>query len=255
MKEAHSTIFLSILFLLNLYGSLAADETAVGTIHLPQGIEMKPCNNLIVRSIPGNFTTVLEIGRKYVEMLVNDTGSIEPFQGRWKWEPDRVLREPLRVYDLNDKMINECSTMKVFGDERKNYDEAKRFCFFGDQSLVAKDKNRRQLRGRQLSETIQQSAPCTAYSIGSNNKWDFEIDFHHSTNCAMETFDCTCNVTIPDEIKNRTRFWHSCVGVKDSADKEFLTFKSLNKLVGRNEGPDYLKVDIEGFIHIIILLI
>jgi len=36
----------------------AVDDNAE-TIHLPKGIEMKPCNNLIVQSIPGNFTTVL----------------------------------------------------------------------------------------------------------------------------------------------------------------------------------------------------
>ena len=45
---------------------------------------------------------------------------------------------------------------------------------------------------------------------------------------------------------SRTRFWKSCLGVSDSDDKSFMTFKSLNKMVGRNEGPDYLKVDIEG---------
>jgi hypothetical protein len=125
MKNLSLRALLSAFFLL-LNAGAAVDESSVGTIHLPQGIEMKPCDNLIVRSIPGNFTTVLEIGRKYVELIMNDTGSLEPFGGRWKWEPDRVLREPLRVYDVNDKMINECSTMKVFGDERKNYDEAKR---------------------------------------------------------------------------------------------------------------------------------
>ena len=107
-----------------------------GTIHLPTGIAMKPCNNLIVKSIPGNFSTVLEIGRRYVSILLNDTGQLEPFKGAWKWEPDRVLHEPLRVFNDADKPIYECSTMKIFGDEVHNYDEAKRFCFFGDFSLV-----------------------------------------------------------------------------------------------------------------------
>ena len=68
-------------------------------------------------------------------------------------------------------------------------------------------------------------APCTAYSIGSNNKWNFEEDFFRSTNCSIETFDCTCNVTIPTEIVSRTRFWPTCIGSSDSEDKKFLTFK------------------------------
>ena len=200
------------------YSASSKDET----IHLPTGIEMKPCDNQIVRSIPGNFSSVLEVGRRYVALLMNDTVSLESFSGKWKWEPDRFIHEPLRVFDMNDKMIYECSTMKVFGDEKHNYDEAKRyfltfetdsmhiyhetvmnkiysiktlycrFCFFGDQLLAPVDAN-----------ANARAAPCTAYSIGSNNKWNFEEDFFRSTNCAMETFDCTCNVTIPPEIVTR----------------------------------------------------
>ena len=63
----------------------------------------------------------------------------------------------------------------------------------------------------------------------------------------METFDCTCNATVPSEIEARTRFWGSCLGTTDSPDHKFLTFPSLNKMIGRKEGPDYLKVDIEGY--------
>ena len=84
MSFYYFAIFLWIL------DAVANDESSVGTIHLPQGLEMKPCDNLIVRSIPGNFTTVLNVGRKYVELLTNETGQLEPFSGRWKWEPDRV---------------------------------------------------------------------------------------------------------------------------------------------------------------------
>lgn len=63
----------------------------------------------------------------------------------------------------------------------------------------------------------------------------------------MDTFDCTCNATVPADIASRTHFWHTCVGQSDAPDKQFLTFPGLNKLVGRSEGPDYLKIDIEGF--------
>jgi hypothetical protein len=88
---------------------------------------------------------------------------------------------------------------------------------------------------------------CSAYSIGSNNKWEFEEEFFRSTNCTIYTFDCTCNVTIPAQIVNRTSFWPNCISQSDSADGKFMTFPRLNKLVGRYEGPDYLKVDIEGY--------
>ena len=88
---------------------------------------MKPCDNLIVKSIPGNYSTVMAIGKKYENILLNDSIPLDPFSGRWKWEPDRVIHEPLRVFNDQDKMIYECSTMKIFGDEKKNYDEAKRF--------------------------------------------------------------------------------------------------------------------------------
>jgi hypothetical protein len=196
---------------------------------------MKPCNNLIVKSIAGNFTSVLEVGKRYVQILLNESGKLPDFDGRWKWEPDRVIHEPLRVFNDADQPIYECSTMKVFGDEKANYDEAKRFCFFGEQSLIENNNG----------------GKCTAYSIGSNNKWNFEEDFFRSTKCNIETFDCTCNVTIPAEIKSRTRFWPTCLGTSDSNDKKFLTFKALNEMIGRKEGPDYLKVDIEGSVLIL----
>ena len=113
---------LLIAFLLAIASVSSSNDDS---IHLPTGIEMKPCDNLIVRSIPGNFSAVLEIGKRYVSILLNES-NLEPFRGAWKWEPDRVLHEPLRVFDMNDKNIYECSTMKVFGDEKANYDEAKR---------------------------------------------------------------------------------------------------------------------------------
>ena len=281
MRLAMYLCFLRLLFTISVLStnSVYSDEAQqwsdhlfdmnVGTIQLPTGIAMKPCNNLIVKSMPGNFSGVLELGKEYVSILQNDNGQLEPFTGRWKWEPDRVLHEPLRKFDINDKPLHECSTMTVFGDEKHNYDEAKRFCFFGDKSLtndLRKVRKRRMLRenanrisdgdkkmGRRLEEdnkgnvTATTTAPCTVYSIGSNNKWDFEMNFFKQTKCKIETFDCTCNATIPPEIETRTRFWESCIGATDSNDKKFLTFPSLNRMIGRKEGPDYLKVDIEGY--------
>ena len=275
LRLLHAISLISTISLCSDDASLWSDhlfDMNVGTIQLPTGVAMKPCNNLIVKSMPGNFSGVLEIGKEFVSILQNDNGQLEPFSGRWKWEPDRAIHEPLRKFDVNDKPLHECSTMTIFGDEKHNYDEAKRFCFFGNRSLTndmekARRRTRRKLRGngsnayvklsdgddkmeRMLAESNEGrgiAAPCTAYSIGSNNKWDFEVNFFKQTNCRIETFDCTCNATVPKEIEERTRFWGTCIGTTDSDDKKFLTFPSLNKMIGRKEGPDYLKVDIEGY--------
>ncbi len=53
---------------------------------------------------------------------------------------------------------------------------------------------------------------------------------------------------VPPRIKSRTRFHRVCLGKKDEKinGKVFLSWKSLNSLVGRTVGPNYLKIDIEG---------
>lgn len=34
-------------------------------------------------------------------------------------------------------------------------------------------------------------APCTVYSLGGNNQWEFELDIINKTPCTVHTFDCT----------------------------------------------------------------
>lgn len=89
---------------------------------------------------------------------------------------------------------------------------------------------------------------CVIYSIGSNNKWGFEEDIYRKTNCSIETFDCTVarNVQPPSEIRSRTRLHHVCVGGGDEVinGQTFMSWSSINKLVGLKGPPTFLKVNI-----------
>ena len=70
------------------------------------------------------------------------------------------------------------------------------------------------------------------------------------TNCKIETFDCTVDGIIPSRISDRTRFHKVCLGAKSQAfdvGKKMVTWDELNALVGNPHGPDYLKIDIEGW--------
>jgi len=129
---------------------------------------------------------------------------------------------------MRDGTVPACKSLKVFGNEASNYDEAKRFCYFGD----------------------RKNQTCVVYSVGGNNQWDFEEYMHHGSNCDIETFDCTVNATVPLKIKDRTRFHKICLGASNSlrnGHQRFLTLHQMNKVVGRASGPDYFKMDIEGF--------
>ena len=118
--------------------------------------------------------------------------------------------------------------MKTFGDEKANYDETKRFCYFPNATYPG--------------------GKCVAYSIGSYNQWAFEEGFYAESNCLMQTFDCTVNATVPTPIRDRTTFHKTCIGATDKKSQDgnlFLTLPSINKLVNRGFGPDYFKMDIE----------
>lgn len=191
---------------------------------LPDGKKMKVCDNMIVDDIPGKKDAVLAAARKYVEQIHNNTiRPIDQFDGHWKWEVFRVM---------GDSMIEPpCNNLHVFGNERTNYDEAKRFCYFGGAKPLAGEK-------------------CVAYSIGSNNVWNFEEYMHADSDCTIETFDCTCNMSIPEAIQGRTRAHPYCLGPISSTNdrgEKFMTLADLNKLLGREKGPDYYKMDIEGY--------
>eukprot|EP01041_Mallomonas_annulata_P007066 gene7066-14377_t len=189
-------------------------------LHLPPKL-LKVCDNAIVRDIPGGAAAVLEAGKAYVESMINLTNNpFPPFDGRWKHEVTR----------LNLPQVPECKHLKVIGDEHKNYDEAKRFCY---------DEN-------DVRNAV--GGGCVAYSIGSNNQWHFEEHVFSQTNCSTVTFDCTCNVTIPEEIVSRTVFHPVCLSAVHSIDHnghKFLTLPQINKVAGRENGPDYFKMDIE----------
>jgi hypothetical protein len=96
------------------------------------------------------------------------------------------------------------------------------------------------------------SGECVVYSIGSFNEWDFEEAILATTNCRVETFDCTLPPTVtgpPVALQSRVRLHKVCLGSSDYIvnEKQFLSWPSLHKLTGVKQSPNYLKIDIEGY--------
>ena len=214
------------------------------TLRLPHGKGVvQVCDNAIVRDIPGGSAAVLQKGKEYLESMKNNTKHpIAKFTGQWKFEIDRVQMP----------MLPTCRHMTVFGDENKNYDEAKRFCYLTSANAndsVTTPATSKSSSFPSESESSPSPSACVVYSIGSNNKWDFEEHIYRDTPCSIETFDCTIDATIPSSIRNRTRYHKFCLGnsAGNVAKQVFLTLPELNAKVGREAGPDYFKIDIEGF--------
>ena len=195
---------------------------------LPGEFHLEVCDNSIVRSIPGGAPEVLRVGKLYLESMRNKTEEqLAPFNQRWKWE----------VFRMAGPILPECTNFKIFGDAAKNYDETKRFC--------------------DITANYTTDDYCTAYSLGSNNKWFFEEYMHKMSKCTIETFDCTCNAIIPPAIANRTKFYKKCVSSSNNMNTkhwEFATYHEAMDLINSNypidrpkKGPEYLKIDVEGF--------
>lgn len=149
-------------------------------LKLPNGKAFDVCDNFIVNDISGQNETVLAYGKLYLDFIGNSKRNpLDKFQNKWRLEVNRT-RGP---------MIPECGSLTVFGDEKKNYDEVKRFCF-----------------PPQLNTNS-----CVVFSVGSNNKWDFEEYMFRASKCKIETFDCTVDGIVPVDIQNRTRFHKVCL--------------------------------------------
>ena len=69
------------------------------------------------------------------------------------------------------------------------------------------------------------------------------------TDCLIYTFDCTVEGKIPPGIIDRTKFYKVCLGGKDEVlgGLNFHSWSKLHELTGHRNGPDYLKIDIEGW--------
>jgi len=106
------------------------------------------------------------------------------------------------------------------------------------------------------------SAGCIVYSIGGNNKWEFEVKMHEMTPCHIHTFDCTGpreRFQPPPEIADRHTFHHTCLStVKEPAPinpqitNRFTIVGDMDTLQGMqdrlgHERLDLLKMDIEGY--------
>lgn len=91
---------------------------------------------------------------------------------------------------------------------------------------------------------------CVVVSLGSNNQWDFELDFiKKNPHCKVHTFDCFNPGIVPNEINQSATSYKICVGPRDEIiqGREFMTWKSILSKAGINHPPTALKMDIEGF--------
>jgi len=107
------------------------------------------------------------------------------------------------------------------------------------------------------SYSILQS-PCVVYSIGSNNKWGFEMDILQNTPCDVYSFDCTgprSRFQVPENV--RMHFYYKCLGSEYApAPKitpgtkgirgEIMTLQQIKEMLNHTQ-IDLLKFDIEGF--------
>ena len=101
---------------------------------------------------------------------------------------------------------------------------------------------------------------CVVYSIGGNNKWEFELDLLAKTPCEVHTFDCTGPLSRfqkPDD--ERIHFHHVCLGTQHEGILPEEECKNENNKCGEtwtlfemqqrleHNRLDLLKIDIEGF--------
>jgi hypothetical protein len=102
---------------------------------------------------------------------------------------------------------------------------------------------------QQIQNSTLFSGDCVVFSVGGNNKWDFEVNVAQRTDCKIHTFDCTVDGIVPNSIKSKTTFHKVCLGDKDETidGKTFLSWRSLLSAVNVSSSPTYLKMDIEGY--------
>ena len=74
---------------------------------------------------------------------------------------------------------------------------------------------------------------------------------YQRTKCNIYTFDCTLDCIIPPSIADRTNAYKVCMGSKTETrgknNEQYMTLSDMNILAKRPEGPDYLKIDVEGY--------
>jgi hypothetical protein len=92
--------------------------------------------------------------------------------------------------------------------------------------------------------------PCVVVSLGSRNRWNFEIAFmeKHPT-CQIHTFDCYTPGKVPPHLKSSVFSYNKCIGPRDAliGGRQFLSWTSIMTLIGATSAPTVLKMDIEGF--------
>lgn len=104
---------------------------------------------------------------------------------------------------------------------------------------------------KQICGLVNLKPPCTIYSIGGNNQWEFELDILQKTSCQVHTFDCTGDVSrfkVPTD--DRLHFHYICLGARNTPAGngmgEIWTLDKIQTTLNHTQ-VDLLKMDIEGY--------
>jgi Methyltransferase domain len=90
---------------------------------------------------------------------------------------------------------------------------------------------------------------CVIYSLGSNAKFEFEMEMIFRTPCEIYTFDCTKD-PLPD-LHPRIHYHMLCLGDSDDPTSRYRSLSSIAAQFGHSKIA-LLKMDIEGFEYTVI---
>jgi len=183
-----------------------------------------------------------------------------------QFNPNRLCYENQYIQSLNssiseiaermDQWLNEETSIekRLRADPESVTHTHKRFEAF--QAMA--ECNKTCLGGRCGADTSKQicgieslKAPCVVYSIGGNNKWQFEQGVLEHTPCHVHTFDCTGGISrfnVPSH--ERLHFHYICLGDKNKPASETMgEIWTLDKMQTslNHSRIDLLKMDIEGY--------
>lgn len=77
-------------------------------------------------------------------------------------------------------------------------------------------------------------------------RWGFERGIVENTHCSVHTFDCRGSWKVPADLANRVTIHKLCVGIRDDARKDFVSWEQVVD-IGGGSLPAILKMDIEGY--------
>lgn len=166
------------------------------------------------------------------------------------WDPIKIEKfieeRQSFYYKLTDRLLNE-------EEWRKGN---KTFDLLGPINDLCPNKSEEMGLEKRLCEIPKDDTDCIVISLGGGNQWEFEKTVYDKTKCKIRTFDCTLDLIIPNEIKDRTIGYQYCISDDKPHNQsyngkmvEFIDWKTmLEDIIGlKDKPPTILKIDIEGY--------